>query len=506
MLKHMMDWYDMSDLEREIRDLALAVARDEVAPRATKHDEEATFVRDSLEAIAEAGLFGVNVPTEYGGLGGGPMGAVLALEAISAACGSTGASYLFHLNLCHLLGRTGPESLRQKYLPQLAKDKLGSFAINERVQLFRASFETTLEERNGDVIINGHKPFSTSAGEADITVVQAQRGRTEFGLLGQEYILVERGTPGLSARVYNPMGLRGASNGSIAFEEVKVPSENIVGDQPAAMMRAVVSKVFSVLGPNVVGAGIAGAAVEAAGEKVWERGPEDWDTQMLGEMTSRLNALRAYNYFSARVVPLAFEGRLLKEMAQSHIEIQWLGGEDAPWICDRALETIGGSSFMFGSPVQRYYRDARGSSYLAFSMDHRRLVSGQMLFATVASGADPESMPWDPQAAYHFAMSLPHTRSLPQQARDRLGRAEYEEYARSQGSDEVTLKLFVEYVNSVMPKTTEGAPGGGPPFGPPGGPPGGGPPAGGPPAGRPPEGVAAGGREGVRAEAPGSPE
>jgi alkylation response protein AidB-like acyl-CoA dehydrogenase len=93
MLKYMLDWYDMTDEERSIRDLACEVAEKEIAPRAERHDAEGTFVRDSVDALAEAGLLGANVPKEYGGLGGTPLAAVMALEAVSAACGSTGASY-----------------------------------------------------------------------------------------------------------------------------------------------------------------------------------------------------------------------------------------------------------------------------------------------------------------------------------------------------------------------------------------------------------------------------
>ena len=458
MLEHMMDWYDLTDEEREIRDLAREVARQEIAPRAEKHDEEGTFVRDSVEALTESGLLGANVAKEYGGLGGTPLAAVMALEAVSAACGSTGAVYLFHLNLCHLINRSGPEEVRQKYLPQLAKDKLGSFAINERVQLFREPFTTTLEEADGHLVVNGHKPFSTSAGEADVTVVQVQRIATEFGLLGQEYVLVDKGTRGLSARTFDPMGLRGASNGSITLENLKIPKENLLGEQPAGMLRAVTSKVYSVLGPNVIAAGLGGAALEAAAEHLWQRGAEEWQVQMLGTVTARLNALRAYNYFGARVIPIAFAGDLGPEMSQAHIEVQWLGGEDGPWICDRALELIGGSSFMRSSPIQRHYRDARGAAYLAFAMHHRRLVSGEILFATLAGREEPETMPWDALADYHFRMGRAHARNLPEPVRARFSRHSYEEFASSHGEESVSLPLLVEYLGDVFANAPQGPP------------------------------------------------
>jgi butyryl-CoA dehydrogenase len=449
MLTRMMEWYDATDKERRIRDLALDVAREEIAPRAAKHDEEETFVRDSIEALAEAGLLGANIPEQYGGMGGTQLAAVMALEAVSGACGSTGASYLFHLNLANLIVRGGPEELRQRFLPGMAKDKLGAFAINEGVRLFKDPFHTVFEEQGDDLVLNGFKPFSTSAGEADVTVVQVQRAEAKnpFPVLNQEFILIERGTPGFSAQRLRPLGLRGASNGSIKLEDVRVPRENIVGEQPGSMIRAVVIKGQSTLGPNVVATGIAGAALEAAVERVMERGtPEEWQTHILGPMSGRLNALRGYNYFGARVMsgdapPVA----RWAEAHHAHTEAQWLGGEDPPWICHRAMEVMGGGSFMLSSPVQRYYRDARASAYLAFSMDERRSTAGEMLYGDKLEKDQPPTMPWDGFTRQGFRMSNIAAMPLGPRVQAEVSREAVEEFARSRGADEVTIEVFLDY-------------------------------------------------------------
>src|ERR1700730_11386716 len=114
----MLDWYDLTDDERRIRDLALQVARDEVEPNADAHDRDGTFVRDSIEALGRSGLLGVHIPKEYGGMGGSPLATVLAIEAISGACGSTGMSFMFHCNLIHVVDGAGPDELKAKYFPQ----------------------------------------------------------------------------------------------------------------------------------------------------------------------------------------------------------------------------------------------------------------------------------------------------------------------------------------------------------------------------------------------------
>ena len=167
-MQSQLEWYDLRDEERKIRDLAIEVAQSEIAPRAEKHDREGTFVRDSIEALGRSGLLGVFVPKEYGGMGGSPLAATLAIEIVSAACGSTGMSFMFHCNLIHVVDGAGPDSLKEKYFPQFAAGKLGAFAINEQRRLFREKFDTVAAEDGDDYVINGRKPFVTSAGEADV--------------------------------------------------------------------------------------------------------------------------------------------------------------------------------------------------------------------------------------------------------------------------------------------------------------------------------------------------
>jgi alkylation response protein AidB-like acyl-CoA dehydrogenase len=373
---------------------------------------------------------------------------VMALEAVSGACGSTGASYLFHLNLANLIVRGGPDELRQKYLPGMAKDKLGAFAINEGVRLFKDPFHTVFEQQGDELVINGFKPFSTSAGEADVTVVQVQRAeaRNPFPVLNQEFILIERGTPGFSAQHLRPLGLRGAANGSVKLEDVKVPKENIVGEQPGSMIRAVVIKGQSTLGPNIVGTGIAGAAVEAAVTRVMERGtPEEWQTHTLGPMSGRLNALRGYNYFGARIMSADAPVARWAQAHHAHTEVQWLGGEDPPWLCHKAMEVMGGGSFMLSSPVQRYYRDARASAYLAFSMDERRSTAGEMLYGDKLEADQPATMSWDGFTRQGFRMSNIAAMPLGSQVQAQVSREAVEEFARSSGADEVTIEVFLDY-------------------------------------------------------------
>lgn len=475
-MQSQLEWYDLRDEERRIRDLAVEVAQSEIAPRAEQHDREGTFVRESIEALGSSGLLGVFVPKQYGGLGGSPLAATLAIEAVSAACGSTGMSFMFHCNLIHVVEGAGPDSLKEKYFPQFAAGKLGAFAINEQRRLFREKFDTVAAEEGDDYIINGEKPFVTSAGEADVYIVQVQRADSDspIPVMGQRYILVEGADPGLSAWLYDPMGLRGASNGGIKLQEVRVPKENAVGAEPDPMVRSVASKGNSVFSPHLIALGCAGAALEAAVGRGRNEASE-WVSHALAPLSDQLNALRAYTYYVARLM----EGPVSQRLNHAHNEIQRLGGEVGPHVCDRAMEIMGGGSFMRTSPIQRYYRDARGSCYPAFSMEHRRANIADGLYGRAAYEEQPPTMPWHPHADYNFWLLLARgSAHLPEEAKQRMSRTAFEEYARSHGSDTMTVELCAEYMTSAGRPPGGGPPGGGPPGGPPGGGPPGGPPAG----------------------------
>lgn len=448
MLDQMLEWYDLTDDERRIRDLAREVAREEIAPRAEAHDRDGTYVRDSMEALAEAGLMGVYIPKEYGGLGGSPLAVAMTVEILSAACGSTGMSFMFHNNLIHVVNGAGPEELKQKYFPQFAAGKIGAFAINERRRLFRERFDTEFDDRGDHYLVNGEKPFVTTAGEADVYIVQAQAADSPpsvFPVAGQRYILIEGASAGVSSWLYDPIGLRGASNGGMKFENVEVPKENVVGAEPGAMIRSVTAKGNSVLGPHLIAQGCAGAALEEAIRHVRKRGRPEWMVHALTPLSDRLNGLRAYVYYTARMKQLGFGPAL----NHAHNEIQRLGGEVGPEVCDRVMEIMGGSSLMRTSAVQRCFRDARTSCYPAFTMEDRRSNSADGLFGRDLDleRDEPETIPWDPYAAYGFWLLWARGAGLlPEEAQARLSRPAFEDHARAEGSDEVTFELYIEYL------------------------------------------------------------
>jgi alkylation response protein AidB-like acyl-CoA dehydrogenase len=450
-------WPNLTDKEREIVNLAMDVARREIAPRAEAHDLEGTFVRDSIDALFESGLMGANIPEKYGGMGGSDLSAVIAQEAIAAACGSTGASICFHYLTNHLIHSAGPERLREKYLPALATNKLGAFCLNEGGGIQFTFVDTSLEDKGDHWLLDGGKPFVTSAGQADLYVVYCQR--TKEALLpqfSQEWVLVEGQWDGVSSPVtYDPLGLRGASNGRMVFDQVKVPRENLIGEQPWSGIRASVAKEESAVGPQVIGMGCAGAALDAAVHHARVRGMQPWMIQKLGPAIARLNALRCYHWIAARNMAGDFEPTV-----RMQVEMKTMGGSDPYWICDEVIEIMGGNSLMRDSPIQRYYRDARTAAYLMLPMESRRERVGVHNCERDAAleYQDQPSMVWEPVADHAFRLSrgrIDTDPNIPPQARDALSRATIEGIARSQGHDEVLLDDYIQQLTRVLSRQRE---------------------------------------------------
>ena len=285
--------------------------------------------------------------------------------------------------------------------------------------------------------------------------------------------------------IYDPIGLRGASNGQMKYENVKMPKENILGEQPGGL-KANQVKDWSAIGPQVVGMGLAGAACEAAVHHVRAKGMPEWMVQQLGEIVDRLDAFRYYQWVAATHLKSDWE-----PIVRVQVETKRLGGADCYWICDKAIEIMGGASLMRSSPIQRYYRDARTSAYLMLPMESRRRRVGNHIAERDAQidAAEVSTMGWESWAeyAYRSARGLFDIKAIPgipDQALPHIlavfSREQVEATARGSGSDQVKQEHVVaqlEKVLSGMPR--RGGPDGhGGPGGPPGGPPAAGPPAG----------------------------
>jgi len=227
--------FELTKEQQMIRNMVRDFAQAEIAPHARELDETHAFREESFKRIGELGLLGIPFPEEYGGAGGDIVSYALAVEEIGRACGGTGLSYAAAVSL----GATpfynfGTEEQKQEYLVPLAKgETLGAFGLTEPNAGSDAGGTQTRAVLDGDEwVINGEKQWITNASYSRQIVVTAVTGKDERGKNIITAIIVPSDTPGVTIRSdYQKMGVRASNTCEIILDNVRVPRENVLGDE-----------------------------------------------------------------------------------------------------------------------------------------------------------------------------------------------------------------------------------------------------------------------------------
>src|SRR4030042_331645 len=167
--------YFLSEQQQMIRELARRIAEERIVPLRAELDEKEEFPWAIMKELADADMFRVFIPEEYGGLGGGNLDLCIAIEELSRACSGVAVSYAATGLGCLPIILYGTEEQKRKYLPEIADGKkLAAFALTESTAGSDASAIRTSAVREGDMyVLNGTKQFITNGGEADIYPVIA---------------------------------------------------------------------------------------------------------------------------------------------------------------------------------------------------------------------------------------------------------------------------------------------------------------------------------------------
>jgi len=191
--------YFLTEEQRNIRALARRIAEEKVVPVRAELDETGTFPWDIMKTCAETGLFGVSIPEEYGGMGGGTFENCVVVEELSTACLGVSVSYAASLLGAYPILLGGSDAQKKKYLTEIASGKrLGAFALTEANAGSDAQGIRTEATRVGDnYILNGTKQWITNGGEAEIYTVIAMTNRKKGGR-GATAFIVEKGMEGFS--------------------------------------------------------------------------------------------------------------------------------------------------------------------------------------------------------------------------------------------------------------------------------------------------------------------
>lgn len=376
--------FEFSDEQQAIQKLVREFAEKEIAPTVQERDEKAEFSREIFDKIGELGLCGIFFPEKYGGSDGSYVSYILANEELSKVDDAVAAGYASSISLCAWpIWKFGTEEQKKKYLTPLAEGtKLGAFGLTEPNAGSDAARQQSTAVRKGDYyILNGSKIFITNGGEADIYVVFAMTDKTK-GTKGISAFILEKGMEGFSfGKEEQKMGIHASKTRELIFQDVKVPVENLLGEEGKGFKIAMQGLDGGRIGVAAQGLGIAGAALEAAIKYSKEReqfGKPVCKFQsisfMLADMATKLDAARLLVY---RAAALKEQGKpCTKESCMAKL----YATDAAMSIATDAVQILGGYGYIREYPVERLMRDAKITQiYEGTNQIQRLIISGQLL-------------------------------------------------------------------------------------------------------------------------------
>ena len=355
--------YFLTEQQKIIKGLARKIAEESILPVRAELDEKEEFPRAIMKDLADTDMFGVFVPEEYGGVGGGCFELCLVMEELSRVCSAVAVSYAASALGSITLLEYGTEAQKQKYLLDIASGKrLAAFALTEATAGSDAgAIKTTANREKGGYVLNGTKQFITNGGEAEIYTVIALTSK-ERGARGASAFLVEKDTPGFSfGRKEKKMGIRASATRELVFEDCLVPEENIIGKEGMGfiMTMRLLARSRPAIGAQAVG--LAQGALEAAVDYARQRvqfGHPIISLQavqhMLADMATQVEAARALVYAAARTIDSGAKN-FAEESAMSKV----FASDVAMKVTTDAVQIFGGVGYMRDYPIEKMMRDAK---------------------------------------------------------------------------------------------------------------------------------------------------
>lgn len=346
-----------------VRDLARKIAQEKIKPVAAHYDETEEFAWPIMKILADSDLFGVYIPEDCGGLGGGVMEMCLVTEELSRACGGIALGFAgTGLGTFPIL-LYGSDEQKKKYLPDIAKGKrLAAFCITEAEAGSDAGGIKTNARKEGDYyILNGTKQWITNAGEAEIYTVIAITDKTK-GARGASAFIVEKGTKGMDfGKKEKKLGIRASATREVIFTDCKIPKANVISREGMGFIVAM--KTFDNSRPGVAAqaVGIAQGAFDVAldySRKRIQFGQPISSFQavqhMLADMATQIEAARALVYASARMIDAG-----IKDVAKESSMAKLYASDVAMKVSVDAVQILGGYGYMREYPAEKYMRDAK---------------------------------------------------------------------------------------------------------------------------------------------------
>jgi len=348
--------------EQLFRESVRQFAVEQVGPLVRGMDEAQAMDPGLIRKLFAMGLMGIEIPEEFGGAGGSFFEAILAVEEVSAVDPSVGVLVDVQNTLSiNALIRWATEEQKKRYLPRLATDTIGAYALSEAKSGSDAfALETRAVKRGDDYVLNGQKLWITNAKEAGLFIVFATIDPAA-GYKGITAFLVEKGTAGFSVgKKEDKLGIRASSTCELIFRECVVPAAHVLGEPGKGYKIAIETLNEGRIG---IAAQMVGLAAGAWGHAArWAQQRKQFGKALvefqamqfqLAEMATEIEAARLLVYNAARLKDGGAE--FLKEAAMA----KYFASQVAERVASLAVEVYGGSGFVKDYPVEKLYRDAK---------------------------------------------------------------------------------------------------------------------------------------------------
>ncbi|WP_336000418.1 acyl-CoA dehydrogenase family protein [Halorientalis halophila] len=377
----------LSDEQEAIRTAVREFGEEEIAPVAREYDESHEYPWDVVEKAAEADLVGPMVPIEYGGAGMDVLETAIVTEELWRADPGIGAAIdlmAFNSTL-HVMKEYGTEEQKEEWFPGIAAgEKSIAIGISEPAHGSDvASIETRAEKDGDEWVINGNKMWISNGSVGD-AVLLVTKTDPDAGYDGISTILVPLDADGVTtSKIDNKLGLHASDTAEIVFDDVRVPAENIVGEENRGWQYFNEAMAPARVQVAAQAVGAAQAALDAAIEYANEReqfGQHIGDFQAirhkLAEMATNVEAARSLTYRAAGLYD-AGEVRLSERFASM---AKLFASDRGFEVADEAVQVFGGAGYVTDHPVERYLRDVRVTKiYEGTNEIQKEIIGGRLL-------------------------------------------------------------------------------------------------------------------------------
>ncbi len=368
--------------QEEILGLLKSIAEKELAPKVAELDEKGEFPMDVFNKLADAGLYAMNIPEEYGGLGLDLKTRVLLHEELGKVDAGFSFAFFINSNNADIILDYATDEAQKQYIARKVMEEraLISVCITEPNAGSDAAAMTTTAVRDGDdYILNGTKCFISGAPLADVFIVCAKTDKTK-GAKGISLFMVERKDGIKVSKEENKMGIRLSSTAEVVLEDVRVPASNMIGKEGEGFKYIMGYLEHVRFTTMACGLGAAQHALDLAVDYAKTRvqfGQPIIKNQALNfklaDIHIRISAARSMLQYAAAV---ADEHLPMEDVSPA---TKVFVSDTTVWACNEALQIFGGYGYMKEYPMEKLYRDARIFPIFEGTNEIQKLVIARLL-------------------------------------------------------------------------------------------------------------------------------